>query len=266
MFNQDPRSFHFIDAPSSDLLQSSVELLSSFECISPNQEVTPVGRFFFDLPLDVRMSYFVYLCAKEGYLKQAADLAALLTAPGSIFSHSQSSSEEREEIRLTRQEEASKTLPVCFEDQICQFVSPTNYDIFLLKSGLKAKIDRGSCFSSVVPSVTFALAYSIVHFDGATIVQQLHPLPEEFLPKSLLDKVYEHSIVKVTRSIRDNIGPFFLGALRRSLNNRLYTEPKSSFWHFVDVLYDDATLKLSTSKQVEQSVVDWAKNVVSDEF
>ncbi|KAL0233379.1 hypothetical protein GEMRC1_012124 [Eukaryota sp. GEM-RC1] len=351
MLRQDPCSFHFIDAPSSELLQSSVDLLSSFECISPNKEVTPVGRFFFDLPLDVRMSYFVYLCAKEGYLKEAADLAAILTAPGSIFFHSQSTQGKRTEVRLARQEEAakydsdliyvydvyhkwskvlkeklsnvatkyardnqlnnricnnvrtsassvckefkrfplissveqllssvdqttfrdvlSKTLPICFEEQICQFIEssiPTKYDLFVLKSGLKGRIDRGSCFSSMIPAVKFALAYSIVDLEVTTIVQQLHPLPEEFLPKSLLDKVYDHSLVKVTRTIRENIGPFALGALRRALKDRLSTESRSSLWHFVDLLYDDATLKVSAPQQVDQSVVDWSMEIVRDEF
>ncbi|KAL0231546.1 hypothetical protein GEMRC1_010950 [Eukaryota sp. GEM-RC1] len=351
MLRQDPCSFNFIDSPSSELLQSSVDLLSSFDCISPNKEVTPVGRFFFDLPLDVRMSYFVYLCAKEGYLKEAADLAAILTAPGSIFFHSQSTQGKRAEVRLARQEEASKydsdliyiydvyhkwnkvykdklsnvaskyardnelnnricntvrtsassvckefkrfplissveqllssvdqttfrdvlskTLPVCFEEQICQFIEsfiPSKYDIFVLKSGLKGRIERGSCFSSITPAVQFALAYSIVDLETATFVQQLHPLPEEFLPKSLLDKVYDHSLVKVTRTVRENIGPFALGALRRALNNRLSTEPRSSFWHFVDLIYADATLKVSAPKQVVQSVANWSKDVVSHEF
>ncbi|KAL0214384.1 hypothetical protein P9112_006568 [Eukaryota sp. TZLM1-RC] len=107
MLKQDPVNFDFIDSPGAELLQSSLDLLKKFECVSSNGKVTPLGKQFFDSNLDIRLSYFVYMCANQGYLLPAAAMASILTAPGSIFFHFQSDFTKKIAAKNDRKEQSA---------------------------------------------------------------------------------------------------------------------------------------------------------------
>eukprot|EP01041_Mallomonas_annulata_P007813 gene7813-15980_t len=80
-----PERFSFIDRPDETNLQASLSLLRSLNCLDNNDKVTEKGKLFNDLPFDPRMSNFVMSMHESfGKLELGAEIAALLTAPGSI--------------------------------------------------------------------------------------------------------------------------------------------------------------------------------------
>ncbi|CAF1523895.1 unnamed protein product [Didymodactylos carnosus] len=83
----DPLAFPFMDKPLPELLQSSVTLLKQIRCIdSVTNEITKRGELFAKLPFDPRLSEFVLLAyEKYNLLDIPATIAAILSAPGSIF-------------------------------------------------------------------------------------------------------------------------------------------------------------------------------------
>ncbi|KAL0224148.1 hypothetical protein P9112_003538 [Eukaryota sp. TZLM1-RC] len=107
MLGQNPITFELMDRPDEQDLINSLHLLESFGCIKSYCEVNELGRFFFEQSLDVRLSFFVYLCGCHGYLEEGALIASIISAPGSIFFFGQDTQKQRQEVQTKRKELAS---------------------------------------------------------------------------------------------------------------------------------------------------------------
>ena len=82
----DPCTFPFINPPRGDLIDSSLQTLKSFNCLDTECNITERGKFFNDLPFDPRLSHFVATAQEQyGQGKVASSIAAILSAPGSLF-------------------------------------------------------------------------------------------------------------------------------------------------------------------------------------
>eukprot|EP00808_Paulinella_micropora_P013937 g1559.t1 len=83
----DPLQFPFVDRPPESQLTSSIELLKHLGCLEKESgKITSQGRTFSELPFDPRLSYFVVKAQTEYQMGNlAATIAAILTAPGSLF-------------------------------------------------------------------------------------------------------------------------------------------------------------------------------------
>ena len=82
----DPRTFPFIDAPETTLIESSLQTLLSFHCLDTKYKITKKGSIFSELPFDPRLSHFVVSAQEQhGKGELASNIAAILSAPGSIF-------------------------------------------------------------------------------------------------------------------------------------------------------------------------------------
>ena len=80
-----PNRFFFLDRPPDQSLQASLALLRSLECLDAQDCVTARGKIFDNLPFDPRLSNFVLTMHEQfSKLELAAQIAAMLTAPGSI--------------------------------------------------------------------------------------------------------------------------------------------------------------------------------------
>eukprot|EP01122_Echinamoeba_exundans_P000205 TRINITY_DN10180_c0_g1_i1.p1 TRINITY_DN10180_c0_g1~~TRINITY_DN10180_c0_g1_i1.p1 ORF type:complete len:914 (+),score=96.79 TRINITY_DN10180_c0_g1_i1:460-3201(+) len=84
---QDPRTFPLIDSPSIEDINQSIGTLLHLECLHPDSlEISELGKLFCEVPFDPRLSSFVAFAERHFGLGQvAADIAAILSAPGSIF-------------------------------------------------------------------------------------------------------------------------------------------------------------------------------------
>lgn len=82
----EPTNFPFINSPDKSFINSSLKTLQQFGCLDARQKITEKGKVFIDLPFDPRLSHFV-VSAHEQYGKgeMASHIAAILSAPGSIF-------------------------------------------------------------------------------------------------------------------------------------------------------------------------------------
>ena len=81
-----PQKFPFIDPPRGDLIDSSLQTLKSFDCLDTECNITERGKFFNRLPFDPRLSHFVATAQEQyGQGKVASSIAAILSAPGSLF-------------------------------------------------------------------------------------------------------------------------------------------------------------------------------------
>eukprot|EP01050_Picozoa_sp_SAG11_P004077 SAG11_NODE_251_length_11596_cov_5.592763_3_plen_356_part_00 len=93
-----PLTFNFITRPPEPLLRASISTLTELDCIEDCIEagvasggdrtirITRRGRCFVDLDFDPRLSNFVAMAAERfGREQLAAEVAAILSAPGSIF-------------------------------------------------------------------------------------------------------------------------------------------------------------------------------------
>jgi len=84
---QDPRTFPLLDRPPVETINASLEMLERLGCLEPGSvKITARGRLFSELPFDPRLSSFVtqaHTQYQAGSL--AAEIAAILSAPGSIF-------------------------------------------------------------------------------------------------------------------------------------------------------------------------------------
>ncbi|KAF0684383.1 Aste57867_23618 [Aphanomyces stellatus] len=86
----DPRTFPFMDRPADEDLDNAFQLMQSFDCLDERLRVTTFGHLLNVLPFDPRMSKFVVDCFAlsqhaQPALKLAAEIAGILTAPGSLF-------------------------------------------------------------------------------------------------------------------------------------------------------------------------------------
>eukprot|EP00029_Vermamoeba_vermiformis_P009953 TRINITY_DN512_c0_g2_i1.p1 TRINITY_DN512_c0_g2~~TRINITY_DN512_c0_g2_i1.p1 ORF type:complete len:2506 (-),score=-35.58 TRINITY_DN512_c0_g2_i1:398-7915(-) len=97
----DPLDFPFMDRPRQQFLESSIQLLTELGCLdSETKKITNKGILYSQLPFDPRMSHFV-VSAHEQFnsLELAAEVAAILTAPGSIFFMGGSQKEAKDEAK-----------------------------------------------------------------------------------------------------------------------------------------------------------------------
>ena len=109
-----PKEFPFVDQPEKPCLEASIGLLERLECISEEGtrwKITKKGERFSgssnftsfltsaDSPFDPRMSQFVDKTKDLGDLLLGAQIAAILTAPGSVFFMGGSSKQAKEESR-----------------------------------------------------------------------------------------------------------------------------------------------------------------------
>ncbi|GCA65055.1 hypothetical protein KIPB_016120, partial [Kipferlia bialata] len=80
----DALTFPFLSRPEADALRSSVATLEDLKCLQRNQ-ITERGKLFVEMPFDPRLSHFVVSAAERDALVLATEIAAIVTAPGSIF-------------------------------------------------------------------------------------------------------------------------------------------------------------------------------------
>eukprot|EP01125_Pyxidicula_operculata_P019769 TRINITY_DN7195_c0_g1_i1.p1 TRINITY_DN7195_c0_g1~~TRINITY_DN7195_c0_g1_i1.p1 ORF type:complete len:1883 (+),score=326.43 TRINITY_DN7195_c0_g1_i1:226-5649(+) len=85
--NQDPRTFPLMDQPPISTIETCLTMLEDIQCIQEGTvKVTPRGNLFSELPFDPRLSNFVVTAyEKYGQGNISAEIASLLSAPGSIF-------------------------------------------------------------------------------------------------------------------------------------------------------------------------------------
>lgn len=108
--NYDPLCFPFMNRPDEEFIRASEQLLKEFGCLGFNNhnnqqiEITERGKLFCELPFDPRMSNFVVLANECQCLEMATEIAAILTAPGSLFFLGGSKKDARE---ATKQRVAS---------------------------------------------------------------------------------------------------------------------------------------------------------------
>jgi HrpA-like RNA helicase len=109
----DPVTFPLIDRPPPDAIRTSVEVLMELDCVvvGPTQRpsITKRGRLFSELPFDPRLSSFVAKAHVEYQSATlAAEVAAILSAPGSVFFTSGETLEDRQASKAKVAEAASR--------------------------------------------------------------------------------------------------------------------------------------------------------------
>eukprot|EP00727_Mastigamoeba_balamuthi_P007005 m51a1_g2925 putative dead deah box helicase (1735) ;mRNA; f:547738-557902 len=86
LMSQDPLQFPFIDRPARESLEASVSAMQRLGFLDAKTgAVTEDGRVAVDLDFDPRLASFVISAARKGELDNAAIVAAVLSAPGSLF-------------------------------------------------------------------------------------------------------------------------------------------------------------------------------------
>ncbi|CAF1352924.1 unnamed protein product [Rotaria magnacalcarata] len=96
----DPNTFPFMDQPTSDVINQSVELLTKLKCID-ERKITKRGELFTELGLDPRLSSFIVEIYTEyqSLLELAVGIVAILSAPGNIFFMGGSTLEAKQEAK-----------------------------------------------------------------------------------------------------------------------------------------------------------------------
>ncbi len=83
------KDFHFVTPPDKQTVDEAFKLLLKFGCVKGNQKdpiITELGETYAELPLAPRLSHFVILaCSQHDELDLAASIAAIVSAPQSIF-------------------------------------------------------------------------------------------------------------------------------------------------------------------------------------
>lgn len=96
---QDPSTFPLMDRPDAASLEASKELLRRLGCLEGTR-ITKRGELFSDLPFEPRLSWFVHECHERyGTLEAAARVAAILSAPGSVFYMGGANQEAKDEAK-----------------------------------------------------------------------------------------------------------------------------------------------------------------------
>jgi pre-mRNA-splicing factor ATP-dependent RNA helicase DHX15/PRP43 len=80
----EPLRFPFLDRPSEANLRSSLEMLCELGCLGQGGAITALGNLFNDLPFDPRLSRFVMDMHEAGYQELGVEIAAVMSAPGSV--------------------------------------------------------------------------------------------------------------------------------------------------------------------------------------
>eukprot|EP00767_Chilomastix_cuspidata_P004986 gnl/Chilomastix_cuspidata/5171.p1 GENE.gnl/Chilomastix_cuspidata/5171~~gnl/Chilomastix_cuspidata/5171.p1 ORF type:complete len:2662 (-),score=815.92 gnl/Chilomastix_cuspidata/5171:472-8457(-) len=80
----DPITFPYISPPDTQMLLDSLALLEDLGCLRAGK-ITKRGQLFVNLPFDPQLSHFIAEAEQYGARLLATEIAAILTAPGTIF-------------------------------------------------------------------------------------------------------------------------------------------------------------------------------------
>eukprot|EP01032_Pedospumella_encystans_P008904 gene8904-10522_t len=80
----EPSNFPFLDRPDQTNLLASQNVLRQLGCLTVAGDVTALGNLFNDLPFDPRLSRFVMDMHEAGHTQVGVEIAALISAPGSV--------------------------------------------------------------------------------------------------------------------------------------------------------------------------------------
>ncbi|KAL0216130.1 hypothetical protein P9112_008314 [Eukaryota sp. TZLM1-RC] len=170
MLGQNPITFELMDRPDEQDLVNSLDLLDAFGCLKSHCEVNDLGKFFFEQSLDVRLSYFVYLCGCKGHLETGAIIASIISAPGSIFFFGQGTHEEKQRVQEKRLKVARN-----FESDLlflCSVYSQWK-DVADKKMHLAKVYARENALNNKVCSTVLSTASQVTQcFKGASFLQE----------------------------------------------------------------------------------------------
>jgi HrpA-like RNA helicase len=101
----DPLRFDYIQPPVKNDLDASVSLLASLGCIEPagasSYKITDRGRICSELPFEPSLCGFILdMKDKFGYLREALQICAILTAPGSVMYFGDKASRKDNQAKL----------------------------------------------------------------------------------------------------------------------------------------------------------------------
>lgn len=107
----DPMSFDFLTHPGEEILRRSIANLLGLACVSRISSrlcITKKGELLSDLPFHPSLSEFVYCSRQFQLLPLSSNIAAVLSAPGSIFFRGGGSKEKKAESKLRIAEDAAQ--------------------------------------------------------------------------------------------------------------------------------------------------------------